>query len=133
MSDVINRYEAFRVHEEQEMAYCCFGTGPRINSSFGWIGSWNLAYFNTGGAFGYTPESRTQPKWCRAWCFISVLANLAYLINWLEDMSVLGFQNPSWRRRFRGVVLHRQHNCLCAYHRDDATYHSYNHVTSLVK
>ena len=28
----IDRYEAFGVHEEQEMAYCCFGTGPRINS-----------------------------------------------------------------------------------------------------
>ncbi len=30
----MNRYEAFRVHEEQEMVYCCFGTAPRINGRF---------------------------------------------------------------------------------------------------
>src|ERR1700733_3599216 len=90
----INRYNAFRVHEEQEMVYCCFGTGLRINSrlpgALGELDCGTLRISTLAELSATLSESRSPPKssWCRAWCFISVLANLAYLIN-----SVLRFQN----------------------------------------
>ena len=103
----INKYEVFRVHEGQEMAYCCFGTGPRINSrlpeALGGLnrGTWRIS---TLAELSATLPSLTPPKWCRAWCFISVLANLASLI----DSEICQFQN--FKALFMAEVLWSCHD-----------------------